>query len=275
MTRSREEAENAGLRVAGVQLDLDCPTSRLPKYADLLHRLRLALPPSSTALSITALPTWYHGTGLDAILHEIDFAAPPYYEANVGRTREDYATVSQPAKTESGLAAAGWRGEPFFAGIPAYGHALVYNSAGRLVGTYHDMGVCLAVRHPAFRLERAFGADGHGREATPATYIGEDVYDLRALVDASDGDGKGFHVINDVPTPASVALHLALLRSKRPPNCRGMILFRYPESGEAETLPLRTVAALLRGESRRPELRVQFRYKAAPWEMMESGTSTD
>lgn len=272
---ARAAAERAGLRVAGVQLDLDSPTSHLPKYADLLHRIRAGMPHPALALSITALPTWYQSPNLEPVLHEIDFAAPQYYESHLGPSLGEYATVSQPAKAERGISAAGWRGAPFFAGVPAYGHALVYNRAGRLAGAFHDLSLCEALRNPAFRLDRRYGADGEGHPATPASYIGEDVYDLKALVDAGDGQGKGFHILYDVPTPVSVARHLALLRRKRPGNCLGMILFRYPQPGEVSTLPLCAAAAVLRGEQPRPDLHVVLRPKPAPLEMLDSGVTPD
>lgn len=275
IAKSRAAAERAGLTVAGVQLDLDSPTSRLPKYADMLHRIRAGLPSPTLALSITALPTWYGSANLEPVLHEIDFAAPQYYEAKIGPTLGEYATVSQPAKTERGLKAAGWRGAPFFSGSPVYGHAIVYNARGKLVGAFHDMGLVEAMRHPAFRLTRSFGADEDGHPATPSTYIGEDVYDLEALVDASDGQGKGYHVLYDVPTPISLSRLLSLLRRKRPGNCLGTILFRYPQPGEASTLPLSTVAAAIRGDAMRPEIKVSLEPKAAPWELLDSGVSPD
>jgi hypothetical protein len=272
---ARASAERAGMHVAGIQLDLDCPTSRLPKYADLLHRIRAGMPSSALTLSITALPTWYGSGNLEPVLREIDFAAPQYYEAHVGETLGEYTTVSQPSRTERGLAAAGWRGSPFFAGVPVYGHALVYNGSGKLVGAFHDLGLCEALRNPSFRLARSFGANEEGKPSTPGTYIGEDVYDLEALVDASDGQGKGYHILYDVPTAESLARHMALLRRKRPGNCLGAILFRYPQPGETSTLPLCAVAAVLRGEAVRPALQVALKPKAAPWEMLDTGTTPD
>ncbi|WP_159107268.1 DUF3142 domain-containing protein, partial [Azospirillum sp. B4] len=46
----------AGVAVAGLEIDHDCPTSRLPFYARFLTALRARL--GTTRLSITALPTW-------------------------------------------------------------------------------------------------------------------------------------------------------------------------------------------------------------------------
>jgi len=274
--RVRADAERSGLRVAGVQLDLDCPTSRLSKYADLLHRIHAGLTPRTTVLSITALPTWYRSGNLARVLAEIDFAAPQYYEANVGASRSEYATVSQLRNTEDGLASAGWRGAPFFAGIPAYGHALVYSGSGRLVGAFHDMGLTEAIRSRKFRLERAFGADEHGQPATKSNYSGEDVYELRAMVSADGARDQptGYHVVYEIPTPTLIARQVAVLRARRPSSCLGMILFRYPEPAESSTVPLSAISALLQGRPATPQLQVRMKCNLAPWESIDSAAQS-
>lgn len=45
-----------GVRVRGIELDHDCPTAALPRYADWLEREQAAL--GDLPLSITALPSW-------------------------------------------------------------------------------------------------------------------------------------------------------------------------------------------------------------------------
>jgi hypothetical protein len=47
-----------GVRVRGIEVDHDCATSTLARYADWLERERARLQDSGLTLSITALPTW-------------------------------------------------------------------------------------------------------------------------------------------------------------------------------------------------------------------------
>jgi hypothetical protein len=59
--------------IAGLEIDYDCPTSRLPGYARFLAALRQRLP-ATLRLSITALPTWMNAPelgGLGASLDEL------------------------------------------------------------------------------------------------------------------------------------------------------------------------------------------------------------
>ncbi len=270
IVQERARAERAGVPVVGIELDFDCPTRLLPRYADLLHRLRPALHSAHSALSITALPTWFGSNAVEQVQAETDFTVPQFYEPQVPKTLTDFVTVSRLALLERGLAQAGRHGAPFYAGLPAYGHALIYDERGKLLGTYRSMSALDAMFHPSFRLARAIPADREGHPATPATYIGEDIYDFVATRPAPDGRGLGFHLLYDLPAPELLAQHLALVRAQRPGNCRGVILFRYPEPGELATLPLPTVLATLRGEHPQPELRVQFRVKPAPWELIET-----
>ena len=57
--------------LAGVEIDYDCPTSKLATYARFLAALRSRLAPS-TKLSITALPTWMNSGELEGLTRNLD-----------------------------------------------------------------------------------------------------------------------------------------------------------------------------------------------------------
>ena len=61
----------AGVRVAGIEIDHDCATSKLAEYAMLLQQLRSRLP-AGMKLSITALPTWIGAPQLNRVLAAVD-----------------------------------------------------------------------------------------------------------------------------------------------------------------------------------------------------------
>lgn len=61
----------AGTNLAGVEIDYDCPTSKLPGYAHFLATLRSRLAPR-LALSITALPTWMNSRELGRLTADLD-----------------------------------------------------------------------------------------------------------------------------------------------------------------------------------------------------------
>ena len=269
--QARGKAEAVGLQVIGLQIDFDCATRRLPKYADLLKKIRADLADPKLKLSITALETWYESANLSAVLNAIDFAAPQYYEANLPESIAHFEPVSNIERAARGLGRAESFGKPFYAGLPAYGHAVMTDERGRVLGLYREMTAEAAARHPAFQFVRAFPADGQGQPATSQNSIGENLADFVAVRNARDGRGKGYHLIYDLPTPELLAQHLALVEKNRPLNCRGVILFRYPEPGATMTLPLPAIAAALQKRTAQPDLQVKIHCAASPWELIETG----
>ena len=142
---------------------------------------------------------------------------------------------------------------------------------GKVLGLYREMTAEEATRHPAFQFVRAFPADRKGQPATAQNAIGENLADFIAVRNARDGRGKGYHLIYDLPTPELLARHLALVEKNRPADCRGVILFRYPEPGATMTLPFPSIAAVLQKQTARPDLQVKIHCAASPWELIETG----
>jgi Protein of unknown function (DUF3142) len=262
----RRSAEQAGWHVNGVQIDMDAPTRLLPAYAALLRSLRPAL--AATAgrpalqLSITVLSSWYASRKIDELLDAVDFAAPQFYEEVTPRTRAAFVPISNQASLEHGLRAAERSGHPFYAGLPAYGHALVYDGHGNLRGLFHDAGAPAILLSPDFRLIRSFATDSWGNAATDAsTAVGEQVLEFGG----AHADSGDFRLLFDLPTPLVVELGLHCVRARRAANCRGVILYRYPAPGDADALPLTTLAALVNGQTpTAPRLKVSLRAQHAP-----------
>lgn len=249
-------AQKAGLTVVGLQCDLDYPTRLLPRYAAMLALLRQKLP--GWQLSATLLTSWYASRKLDGVLDALDFSVPQFYEGQTPRTYADFKPLFDPVALERGLVAARRRGKPFRAGLPAYGHALVFDSVGRLRGVYRDGGADTLAADPRFRCERA--------ETDPKTG------NRRLEFLATEGEKRNYRVVFDLPTVASLRLALEKVTTQRPHNCTGLILFRLPEAGETSTLPLPTLAALLQGKNPTAQLRVRIRTKtAAAWSVIEGG----
>jgi hypothetical protein len=68
--QQRTRWQAAGLHIAGIEIDHDCATARLPAYTEALHQLKRQL--GVTPLSITALPTWLESPALDSLLAVAD-----------------------------------------------------------------------------------------------------------------------------------------------------------------------------------------------------------
>ena len=202
---TRQKAEAVGVKVAGIQFDLDCPTKRLPKYAELLQTLRAALRNEHTQLSITALPTWFSAPrDLAKVTAQTDFFVPQYYEAAFSDRLATDRPISHLAQVESGLKAGGNPGHSaFLSAFPVYGHARLYDDKGRIARFVPSNAYCTEMLRviPAFRLEQAYPSDALGKPAVPRKhFIGEELYRFVAKEAAENGDGKGYHIIFDLPT---------------------------------------------------------------------------
>jgi len=117
-----------GLTFAGVEIDHDCATSRLPAYAHFLGALRPTLR-SGEQLSITALPTWLQSTELDAVLVQADEAV-----LQVHAVQSPRAGLFNPASALDWLAAfAQHTRKPWRVALPAYGTRVSWDEQGRVV----------------------------------------------------------------------------------------------------------------------------------------------
>ena len=126
------EADAAGVNVRGFQLDLDCPTSKLATYADLLQTLRPGL--ESLDLSITTLPDWLRSPAFPKVVqglacfvvqvHSIE--KPSVIDAPVTLCRTE--RVAEVARKASGA------GVPFYIALPTYGYEVAFDADGQFVG---------------------------------------------------------------------------------------------------------------------------------------------
>lgn len=120
-------AAEANRVLAGLEIDYDCPTSRLATYARFLAELRARLP-RSLALSITALPTWLTSPTLETL-------APPLDEIvlQVHAVEDPRRGLFDPARAESWVREFGRRiGRPFRVALPVYDVRVSWHADGRL-----------------------------------------------------------------------------------------------------------------------------------------------
>lgn len=253
--RGIRQAKSAakGVEVVGVQLDIDCPTRLLPRYADLLRRIRPAV---EGEFSITALPTWLGSPNIREVADAVDFIAPQFYENTTGKTLATLAPVSDTKALQRGLRRLRMLGIPYRAGLAAYGHSLLYDDDGHLAGMYRGLGPEDALRHPSLAPEAA-GELGDERKLI-----------LKAVAPDAQGRGQGVRIAYVLPTAEALRQQLEVYRQNLPDNDRGAILYRFPEAEEAMTLPLPTQEAALRNRKAVPRLDVKLSAHAMPWDLI-------
>ena len=113
--------------LAGVEIDYDCPTSKLPTYTRFLAALRSRLPPA-LALSITALPTWMGSPHLDRLAVDLTEVV-----LQVHAVEDPRRGLFDPARAERWVRDFGRRiGRPFRVALPVYDIRVTWQADGRL-----------------------------------------------------------------------------------------------------------------------------------------------
>lgn len=118
----------SGIPLAGIEIDHDCATAKLPGYAHWLSSLR-ALLRNQERLSITALPTWLQSKALDALLAQVDEAV-----LQVHAVQNPRAGLFDPQLARTWLDQFGARmPRPWRVALPAYGSRVAWDRDGRVV----------------------------------------------------------------------------------------------------------------------------------------------
>ncbi|WP_232296060.1 DUF3142 domain-containing protein, partial [Achromobacter xylosoxidans] len=119
----------AGITLAGLEIDYDCPTARLPAYTALLAKLKARLP-QDLRLSITALPTWLESAALTELL-----AVPDETVLQVHAVLNPaQGSLFDARRARAWLAAYADRtAKPWRVALPAYGSRVAWDEQGQIV----------------------------------------------------------------------------------------------------------------------------------------------
>jgi hypothetical protein len=135
MRQLMDEAGAHHVTPSEVQLDFDCPQSKLEGYRDWVRMARGIVSPAP--LVITALPAWLAEPAFPALAREADgyvlqvHSVPTQQET--GR-----ALLCDPALARKWVAEASRIGIPFSVSLPAYWCLAGYDGSGRLLGVAMD-----------------------------------------------------------------------------------------------------------------------------------------
>jgi hypothetical protein len=146
--------EPVSTALAGVEIDYDCPTSRLAIYARFLAALRSRLP-QRLKLSITALPTWMRSRDLERVTGDLDEIVLQVHAVDDPRRG-----LFDPDQAERWVREFGRRiHRPFRVALPAYDVRVTWRPDGRLASVEGEMPL------------RAGATDGETLHASPAAVL--------------------------------------------------------------------------------------------------------
>ena len=127
LDRIVSQIDGVGADLAGVEIDYDCPTSKLAGYARFLGGLRARLP-RRLALSITALPTWMNASDLTSLVRDLDEIVLQVHAVDDPRRG-----LFDADRAEQWVQTFGRRIQrPFRVAVPAYDVRVTWRPDGRL-----------------------------------------------------------------------------------------------------------------------------------------------
>jgi hypothetical protein len=236
--RLRREAAQAGQPLRGLQLDVDCPTGELGRYAAFLRGLRGRLP-AEQELSITALLDWFRGgTGVERVVAEVDEYVPQFYDAAPAGAS---LRIAEPIDPERWGEAFEELGRPYRIGLATFGRILrarldAKGSVERVA--FRDLSPLDLPPEGLEPLRSALSAAGEvvvrRRVTLPGRYLQLVPGDVIEMV---------------LPTADSLRSGERAVRSWGG-RCAGIVLFRWPGAGESLVLTPAEVEDALAGAPR-------------------------
>lgn len=128
-----DEARGRGISLSEIQIDYDCPESKLDDYRGLLPGLREAVAP--VPVVITALPAWLRQKeafgnlieAADGYVLQVHSLSPP-------RSPEERIVLCDPQAAQEWVEAAARFRKPFRVALPTYGYVAAFDRTGKLLG---------------------------------------------------------------------------------------------------------------------------------------------
>ena len=256
-------AQKAGIRLSGVQIDFDCPTSQLTKYARVIKQTRKRIHFDGT-FSITALQTWLSNSAYSKLARECNFIAPQFYEGTFGNTLESTKPIPDIDNITNGLQQASRPGKPVWAGLASYGHALVFSPNDHIEGIYHGLQPEDAFRLPALQYQETLNLKTSHFDG----WDGETLAIFQAIHPDIHGRGIGTKIAFAIPSARTLKLQWQTFLQNRTSQCEGAIFYRFPQPNDQMALSLPTINAVVHAQPIKQKFKVTLHKKSDPYSLL-------
>jgi hypothetical protein len=126
------EARSNALPLAELQIDFDCPESKLAGYAKWVGAIRAAVSP--LPVTITALPAWLKRQSFKQLINVADGYVLQVHSLERPRSADAKFTLCDPAAAREAVERAAHLGKLFRVALPTYGYMLAFDVNGRFAG---------------------------------------------------------------------------------------------------------------------------------------------
>jgi hypothetical protein len=127
------EARAKGISLSEIQIDYDCPESKLDDYRDLLPGLRKAAAP--VPLTFTALPSWMgQRRAFSKLIGAADGYVLQVHSLIAPTDPKSEFHLIKPGETREWIERAARFGQPFRVALPTYSYVAAFDPQGKLLG---------------------------------------------------------------------------------------------------------------------------------------------
>lgn len=126
-----QAAKTEGLELAELQIDFDCPSSKLVGYRLWLSALRIAVAP--TKLVFTALPDWLGRTDFSDLAHAADGFILQVHSLEKPASPDGDFQLCDPERSWVWIEKAAQMGVRFRVALPTYGYRLAFDPNGKFI----------------------------------------------------------------------------------------------------------------------------------------------
>jgi len=134
-----EEAKAAGVDIAGVELDYDCPSGKIKDFARFIRTIRPHL--KGRPLSVTALPSWLDSPDCQDLFNAADQYVLQLHSFEPPKNGDSRHYIFPDDKALGYFKRAVSFRRPFYVSLPTYGYEVAYGKDDEFVGLRAESGV--------------------------------------------------------------------------------------------------------------------------------------
>jgi hypothetical protein len=127
-----DQARRRGVTPAELQIDFDCPESKLDGYALWVQAIAGAVAP--TPVTITALPTWLSQAGFKRLAAQVPQYVLQVHSLTRPASAEHLPPLCDSAAARAAVGKAAAVGTPFLVALPTYGYRVAFDGRGKYLG---------------------------------------------------------------------------------------------------------------------------------------------
>lgn len=133
------EANKSGVHIKGIELDYDCPTSKLADFERFLKAFKREA--KAQTLSITALPTWMNSPDFRGVISSVDHYVLQIHSFELPNDKSAPQYIFPKDRASEYFDQAVAIAKPFYVSLPTYGYEVAFSKDDEFIGLRAEGGM--------------------------------------------------------------------------------------------------------------------------------------